>query len=66
MGDWPIRAELAYLEAFVGQGDSHEEPTLSRVLVPVIGVVAPSVADQDHLLTNRSWVRWSLFVDGCL
>ena len=48
---------------FVSQGDTSEESALRGVLIPVVGVVAPSVADEDHLSSNRAGVRVALFVD---
>ena len=48
---------------FVGQGDTSEETALRGVLIPVVGVVASSVTDEDHLSSNRAGVRGALFVD---
>ena len=48
----------------VGEGDSREESALGGVLVPVIGVVAPSVADQDHLAPDRGGSEGRLLVIG--
>ena len=36
---------------------------LRGVLIPVVGVVAPPVADEDHLPSNRAGVRVALFTD---
>ena len=51
---------------FVRQGDASEESALRGVLIPVVGVVAPSVADEDHLSSNQARVRVALFADGGL
>ena len=48
---------------FVGQGDTSEESALRGVLIPVVGVVAPPVADEDHLPSNWAGVRVALFAD---
>ena len=48
---------------FVGQGDTSEESALRGVLIPVVGVVAPPVTDEDHLSANRAGVRVALFVN---
>ena len=66
MWNWLVRAEQSDLGVFVGEGDSSEKSTMRGVLVPVIGVVAPAVADQDHLATNRGWVIGPGFGDGGL
>jgi len=50
----------------VGKGDAREESSLSGVRVPVVGMVAPSVADDDHLASNRRWFRMAGFDDGRL
>ena len=39
---------------------------MSGVRVPVVGMMAPSVADDDHLASNRRWVRRVGFNDGRL
>ena len=62
-GDWPVRAEQADLGVLVGEGDSREESALGEVLVPVVGVVAPSVTYQDHLASNWGWVGGAEFSD---
>ena len=51
---------------FVGQGDTSEESALCGVLIPVVGVVTPPVADDDHLPSNRAGVRVALFADRSL
>ena len=51
---------------FVRQGDTSEESALCGVLIPVVGVMAPPVADEDHLPSNRAGVRGALFADGGL
>ena len=48
---------------FVGQGDTSEESALRGVLIPVVGMMAPPVTDEDHLSSNRAGVRVALFVD---
>ena len=48
---------------FVRQGDTSEETALRGVLIPVVGVVAPSVADENHLASDRAGVRAALFAD---
>ena len=48
---------------FVGQGDASEESPLRGVLIPVVCVVAPPVADENHLPSNRAGVHGSLFAD---
>ena len=50
----------------VGKGDAREESSFGGVHVPVVGMMAPSVADDDHLASNRRWVRRAGFNDGCL
>ena len=50
----------------VGKGDAREESSLSGVRVPVVGMMAPSLADDDHLPSNRRWVRRAGFDDGRL
>ena len=47
----------------VRKGDAREESSLSGVRVPVVGMMAPSVADDDHLASNRRWVRRAGFDD---
>ena len=47
----------------VGQGDTSEEATLRGVLIPVVCVVAPPVADENHLSSNRTGVRGALFAN---
>ena len=63
---WPVRAEKTELDVAVGKGDAREESSLSGVRVPVVGMVAPSVTDDDHLASNRRWVRRKGFDDGRL
>ena len=36
----------------VGERDASEKAPLSGVRIPVIGVVAPAMADDDHLASN--------------
>ena len=48
---------------FVGQGDTSEESALRGVLIPVVGMMAPPVTDEDHLSSNLAGVRVALFVD---
>ena len=52
MWDWPVGAEETDLGVFVGERDAGEESSLGGVCVPVVRVVAPSVADDDHLAAN--------------
>ena len=52
MGYWSVRAEKTQLDMAVGKGDAREESSLSGVHVPVVGVVAPAVADDDELASN--------------
>ena len=63
---WPVRAEKTELRVTVGKGDVREEFSLSGVRVPVVGMMAPSVADDDHLAFNRRWIRRAGFDDGRL
>ena len=63
---WPVRAEKTDLNVTVGKGDAREESSLSGVRVPVVGMMAPSVADDDHLASNQPWVRRAGFDDGPL
>ena len=51
---------------FVRQGDASEETALRGVLIPVVGVVAPSVADENYLSSDRTAVRRALFADWSL
>ena len=53
VGDGPVRAEWVDVEMAAGGGNSCEKTALSLVCVPVIGVVTPSVADYDHLTSDR-------------
>ena len=48
---------------FVGQGDTSEESALRGVLIPVVGMVAPSVTDENHLSSDRAGIRGALFAD---
>ena len=50
----------------VGKGDAREESSLSGVRVPVVGMMALSVADDDHLASNQRWVRIAGFDNGRL
>ena len=50
----------------VGDGNASEESTAGRVGVPVIGVVAPAVADDDELASNGWGVGVMGFGDGGL
>jgi hypothetical protein len=63
---WPVRAEKTELGMTVGEDDTREESSLSGVRVPVVGMMAPSVADDDHLASNRRWVRGAGLDDGRL
>ena len=63
---WPVHAENTELVMTVGKGDARKESSLSGVHVPVVGMVAPSVADDDHLASNRRWFRRAGFDDGRL
>ena len=36
----------------VGERDASEKAPMSGVRIPVIGVVAPAMADDDHLASN--------------
>ena len=63
---WPVRAEKTELDMTVGKGDAREESSLSGVRVPVVGMMAPPVADDDHLASNWWWVRRAGFDDGRL
>jgi hypothetical protein len=62
----PVRAKKTELDMTVGKGDAREESLLSEVHVPVIGIIAPSVADDDSLPSNRWWFRWTGYDDGRL
>ena len=48
---------------FVRQGDTSEESALRGVLIPMIGVVAPPVANENHLSSDRAGIRGALFAD---
>jgi len=48
---------------FVRQGDPSEESAVRGVLIPVISVMAPPVADENHLSSNRTGVRGALFAN---
>ena len=48
---------------FVGQGDTSEETALRGVLIPGVCGVAPPVADENHLSSDRAGVRGALFAD---
>ena len=48
---------------FVGQGDTSEESALRGVLIPMVCVVAPPVADENHLSSDRAGIRGALFAD---
>ena len=61
-----MRAEKTELDMTVGKGDAREESSLNGVRVPVAGMIAPPVADDDHLASNRRWVRRAGFDDGRL
>ena len=41
---------------FVGERNAGEETSLRGVSVPVVSVVAPAVADDDHLSSDRGRV----------
>ena len=64
--DRPVRAEEADLGVFVRQDDTREETTSRGVLIPVVGEVAPPVADENHLASDRTGVRGALFADWSL
>ena len=48
---------------FVRQGDTSEESALRGVLIPVVCVVAPPVADENHLPSDRAGARGVLFAE---
>ena len=48
----PVRPKETELDMLVGERDTSEKAPLSGVRIPVIGVVAPAVADDDHLASN--------------
>ena len=50
----------------VRKGDAREESSLGGVHVPVVGMVAPAVADDDHLASNWRGFRGAGFDDRCL
>ena len=62
----PVRDEKTELDMTVGKGYAREESSLSGVRVPVVGMMAPPVADDDYLASNRRWVRRAGFDDGRL
>jgi hypothetical protein len=64
--DRPVCAEKTEFGVGVGDGNAREESTAGRVGVPVIGVVAPAVADDDELASNRWGVEVMGFGDGGL
>ena len=51
---------------FVGKRNAGEETPLRGVSVPVISVVAPAVADDDHLSSDRGRVGGFRLDNGCL
>ena len=51
---------------FVRQGDTSEESALRGVLIPMVCVVAPPVADENHLSSYRTGVRGALFANWSL
>ena len=44
---WSVRAEKTEFDMTVGKGDARKESSLSGVRIPVVGMMAPSVADDD-------------------
>ena len=48
---------------FVRQGDTSEETALREVLIPVVCVVVPPVADEHHLPSDRAGIRGALFAN---
>ena len=50
----------------VGKGDACEESSFGGVHVPVVGMMAPSVADDDHLASDWRGFRGAGFDDRCL
>ena len=50
----------------VGKGDAREESSVSEVRIPVVGMMALSVTDDDHSASNWRWVRRAGFDDGRL
>ena len=51
---------------FVRQGEPSEETALRGVLIPVVSVMAPPVADENHLSSYRAGVRGALFANWSL
>ena len=48
----PVRPEETELDMLVGERDASEKAPLGGVRIPVIGVVAPAMADDDHLASD--------------
>jgi hypothetical protein len=48
----PVRSEEAELDMFVGERNASEKAPMGGVRVAVIGVVAPAMADDDHLASD--------------
>ena len=44
----PVRSEEAVLDMLVRERDAGEEAPLGGVYVPVVGVMAPAMTDDDH------------------
>ena len=48
----PVRSEEAELDMLVRECDASEEAPLGGVRVPVVGVMAPAVANDYYLASN--------------
>ena len=48
----PVRPEEAELDLLVGERNASEKAPLSGVRIPVIGMVAPAMVDDDHLASD--------------
>ena len=48
----PVRPEETVLDMLVCERNASEKAPLSGVRIPVIGVVAPAMADDDHLASD--------------
>ena len=62
----PVGAEQSEFGVSVGQGDSCEKASSCGVSVPVVGLGAPALADDDELSTNGGRVSGAGFGDGGL
>jgi len=52
MGHRPVRPEEAELDMLVRERNASEKAPMGGVRIPVVGVVAPAMADDDHLTSD--------------